>query len=119
MKLGDLFMSYKSVFQDVRTAVDYVHMKVSDCDSGAVRSPVKGRLLHVDFTSLGLLLSAQGDMKRVTTERIHELVRRDDRLPMLLQRLRDNGAKVFLLTNSDYGYTNKIMDYLLKQVFHD
>ena len=27
IKLGDLFMSYKSMFQDVRTAVDYVHLK--------------------------------------------------------------------------------------------
>ena len=29
IKLGDLFMSYKSMFQDVRTAVDYVHLKVN------------------------------------------------------------------------------------------
>ena len=35
---------------------------------------------------------------------------------MLLRRLRDNGAKVFLLTNSDYNYTNHIMKYLLETV---
>lgn len=29
-------------------------------------------------------------------------------------RLRANGAKVFLLTNSDYNYTDKIMKYLLE-----
>lgn len=29
IKLGDLFMSYRSMFQDVRTAVDFVHLKVS------------------------------------------------------------------------------------------
>lgn len=28
-KHGDLFMSYKSMFQDVRDAVDWVHFKVS------------------------------------------------------------------------------------------
>lgn len=28
-KNGDLFMSYKSMFQDVRDAVDWVHFKVS------------------------------------------------------------------------------------------
>ena len=33
IKLGDLFMSYKSMFQDVRTAVDHVHLKV-----GSIRS---------------------------------------------------------------------------------
>jgi len=83
IKLGDLFMSYKSMFQDVRTAVDYVHLK--------------------------------GDLKRRTVENLDQYVRRDDRLPMLLQRLRDNGAKVFLLTNSDYRYTHEIMNYLMQQ----
>lgn len=29
-KDGDLFMSYKSMFQDVRDAVDWVHFKVRD-----------------------------------------------------------------------------------------
>lgn len=31
-KDGDLFMSYKSMFQDVRDAVDWVHFKVSTPD---------------------------------------------------------------------------------------
>lgn len=30
-KDGDLFMSYKSMFQDVRDAVDWVHFKVNSC----------------------------------------------------------------------------------------
>ena len=58
-------------------------------------------------------------MKRRTVENLDQYVRRDDRLPMLLQRLRDNGAKVFLLTNSDYKYTHGIMNYLLQQVSYD
>jgi 5'-nucleotidase len=84
IKLGDLFMSYKSMFQDVRTAVDYVHLK--------------------------------GDLKRLTVENLSKFVQRDDRLPTLLVRLRANGAKVFLLTNSDYNYTDKIMKYILEPV---
>jgi hypothetical protein len=32
-KDGDLFMSYRSMFQDVRDAVDWVHYKVSRCCS--------------------------------------------------------------------------------------
>lgn len=82
IKLGDLFMSYRSMFQDVRTAVDFVHLK--------------------------------GDLKRLTVENLSKFVQRDDRLPILLTRLRANGAKVFLLTNSDYNYTDKIMKYLLE-----
>lgn len=77
-------MSYKSMFQDVRTAVDYVHLK--------------------------------GDLKRLTVENLSKFVQRDDRLPTLLVRLRENGAKVFLLTNSDYNYTNQIMKYILEPV---
>jgi len=84
IKFGDLFMSYQSMFQDVRTAVDYVHIK--------------------------------GDLKKLTVENLDEYVKRDERLPMLLRRLRENGAKVFLLTNSDYNYTNHIMKYLLESV---
>lgn len=30
-KDGDLFMSYRSMFQDVRDAVDWVHYKVPKC----------------------------------------------------------------------------------------
>ncbi|ODN06226.1 Cytosolic purine 5'-nucleotidase [Orchesella cincta] len=80
VRCGDLFMSYKSIFQDVRNAVDWVHEK--------------------------------GDLKRKTVENLEEYVVKDDRLPMLLTRMREFGAKVFLLTNSEYWYSEKIMKYL-------
>ena len=31
---------------------------------------------------------------------------RDVRLPLLLDRIRQHGSKTFLLTNSEYEYTN-------------
>lgn len=77
---GDLFMSYKSIFQDVRSAVDFVHEK--------------------------------GDLKMKTVENMEEYVVKDERLPMLVSRMRESGVKVFLLTNSEYWYTEKIMTYL-------
>ncbi|CAH0552528.1 unnamed protein product [Brassicogethes aeneus] len=80
VKCGELYMSYKSIFQDVRNAVDYVHI--------------------------------QGALKNRTTENMEKYVKKDDRLPMFLTRLRESGAKTFLLTNSDYNFTNKIMTYL-------
>ncbi|XP_055909648.1 cytosolic purine 5'-nucleotidase isoform X1 [Eupeodes corollae] len=80
VKAGELFMSFKSIFQDVRRAVDYVHL--------------------------------QGDLKKKTTENLDMYVKKDSRLPMVLSRIRDSGAKVFLLTNSDYRFTDKIMSYL-------
>lgn len=81
VKDGDLFMHYKSVFQDVRDAVDWVHLV--------------------------------GTLKQLTVERIDEFVMKDDRLPILLDRMQEHGSKTFLLTNSDYSYTSKIMAYLL------
>lgn len=80
VRTGDLAMSFNSIFQDVRNAVDYVH--------GA------------------------GDLKQKTIENLDEYVKKDPRLPMFLTRIRESGAKTFLLTNSDYKYTNKIMTYL-------
>ncbi|KAL0102690.1 hypothetical protein PUN28_018185 [Cardiocondyla obscurior] len=80
VKEGELTMSFKSIFQDVRNAVDWIH-------------------LH-------------GDLKSKTIENLDEYVKKDERLPMFLTRIRESGAKVFLLTNSDYVFTDKIMTYL-------
>lgn len=80
-------MSYKSLFQDVRNAVDWVHEK--------------------------------GDLKRKTVENLKEYVVQDDRLPMLLTRMRESGAKVFLLTNSEYWYSERIMSYLFDFPGHE
>ena len=73
-------MSFKSVFQDVRNAVDYVHIR--------------------------------GDLKKTTVDNLSTYVVKDERLPMLMQRILESGAKTFLLTNSDWWYTNELMTYL-------
>ncbi|XP_044738301.1 cytosolic purine 5'-nucleotidase isoform X2 [Chrysoperla carnea] len=80
IKVGELFMSYQSIFQDIRGAVDWVHI--------------------------------QGDFKEKTIQNIERYVKKDERLPMFLNRIRESGAKIFLLTNSDYKYTDAIMSYL-------
>ncbi|XP_053332674.1 cytosolic purine 5'-nucleotidase isoform X2 [Clarias gariepinus] len=78
-KDGDLFMSFKSMFQDVRDAVDWVHFK--------------------------------GTLKEKTVENLEKYVVKDPKLPLLLSRMNEV-SKVFLATNSDYKYTDKIMTYL-------
>ncbi|XP_058127093.1 cytosolic purine 5'-nucleotidase [Anopheles ziemanni] len=80
VKYGELFMSFKSIFQDVRGAVDWVHI--------------------------------YGDLKKKTLENLDEYVKKDERLPMVLSRIRESGAKLFLLTNSDYNFTDRIMTFL-------
>lgn len=54
-----------------------------------------------------------GPLKKETMKNVEQYVLKDGRLPILLDRMRSNGAKVFLATNSDYVYTNKIMSYLM------
>lgn len=51
-------------------------------------------------------------MKERTIQNLSDYVNKDSRLPMFLARIRQSGAKVFLLTNSDYWFTNMIMTYL-------
>ncbi|CAD7681295.1 unnamed protein product [Nyctereutes procyonoides] len=79
LKMGDLFMSYLSMFQDVRDAVDWVHYK--------------------------------GSLKEKTVENLEKYVVKDGKLPLLLSQMKEVG-KVFLATNSNYKYTDKIMTYL-------
>jgi len=80
-KQGNLHMSFKSLFQDVRGSVDHVHMF--------------------------------GDLKPKTCEDLPRYVKKDGRLPRVLYNLQKSGAKTFLLTNSDWDYSNKVMEYLL------
>eukprot|EP00058_Branchiostoma_floridae_P023526 XP_002609016.1 hypothetical protein BRAFLDRAFT_114849 [Branchiostoma floridae] len=73
-------MSYMGIHNDVRAAVDWVHMK--------------------------------GSMKQETVDNMDKYVVKEPKIPMLLHRMREAGAKVFLVTNSDYWYTEKVMTFL-------
>jgi 5'-nucleotidase len=87
VKSGDVIMSYKSIFQDVRAAVDWVHMA--------------------------------GSMKKCVLENLSKYVENDPRIKTLLSQLRENDRKTFLLTNSDFTYTNGIMKYLIGEDWTD
>nr|XP_022340789.1 cytosolic purine 5'-nucleotidase-like [Crassostrea virginica] len=80
VRCGELYMSYKSIFQDVRAAVDWVHF--------------------------------YGNLKSETVANMEKYVHKDPRLPVLMDRLRECGKKTMIITNSEYEYTNKIMEYL-------
>uniref|UniRef100_A0A8C4R179 5'-nucleotidase, cytosolic IIb n=1 Tax=Eptatretus burgeri TaxID=7764 RepID=A0A8C4R179_EPTBU len=79
IKDGDMFMSFKSMFQDVRDAVDWLHIR--------------------------------GSLKEKTLENLEKYIVKEPGIPLLLSRMQEVG-KVFLATNSDYNYTDKIMTYL-------
>lgn len=61
------------------------------------------------------LVHTEGDLKKQTVADLDRYVVRDSRLPTLLTRLKANGFSTFLLTNSEFWYTDAIMSYLLPE----
>ncbi|VDK39200.1 unnamed protein product [Taenia asiatica] len=57
----------------------------------------------------------QGELKKKTVENLDKYVEKNRDLPLLLDKLRSRGGKVFLLTNSDFAYSQAIMKYLLEE----
>ena len=47
------------------------------------------------------------ELKKRTLLDLPRYVRRDSRLPLLLRRMREEGRQTFLLTNSDWWYTQQ------------
>ncbi|VBB28465.1 unnamed protein product [Acanthocheilonema viteae] len=74
IKSGDIYMSYRSIFQDIRNSVDWVHF--------------------------------ESNMKQIILDNKEKYIIKDERLKQLLLQIRESGKQSFLLTNSDYSYTN-------------
>lgn len=53
-------------------------------------------------------------LKSVISNDLKKYVYKDLRLPLVLDKFREKGKKLFLLTNSEWTYTNTIMNYLLE-----
>ena len=59
------------------------------------------------------LVHRDGSLKRIILERLSECFLADHNLTRTLDRFRQAGHKLFLLTNSDYSYTDKVLDHVL------
>ncbi|PAA92912.1 hypothetical protein BOX15_Mlig027590g1 [Macrostomum lignano] len=84
---NEVFISFRTLFTDVREATNYIHDK--------------------------------GELKKLTVEQVDRYVHKDPDLADLLRQLSAGGAKLFLLTNSGYWYTEHIMTYLLGDSWRD
>lgn len=87
-------------------------------DRTAVR--VKASDTVISFKSIGsdveksvTWIHTSGHMKRYVLENLDTYVIKDDRIKKLLPTLRSNGAQTFLLTNSEFFYTNGLLNYLI------
>jgi len=55
----------------------------------------------------------RGELKKRVITDLEKFINKDEKLPLLLDTLRKKNRKIFLLTNSQYHYTNHVMTYLL------
>ncbi|EJW82969.1 hypothetical protein WUBG_06119, partial [Wuchereria bancrofti] len=78
---GDTIISYKSLAEDVLSAVNYVHNDSS--------------------------------LKTDVLQNLDKYIIKDNRIKPLLQLINAHGGRTFLLTNSNYSYTNGILSYLI------
>ena len=60
-----------------------------------------------------------GSLKDYVTERMNLFFIRDKKIPMALERFKRSGKKLFIITNSDYHYTQKLLDYTLNPFLKD
>lgn len=74
-------ISYRNLFDDVRSAIHTSHIDDS--------------------------------MKIEVINNLEKYIEPNPKLAVLLDRLRKQKRKTFLLTNSEYFYTDKVMNYLL------
>ena len=58
-------------------------------------------------------------LKTVIRADLERFFERDDRLPHTLHKLRSDGKRLFLLTNSAWDYTDAVMDHLLSGALPD
>lgn len=60
-----------------------------------------------------------GSLKNYVTERMHQFFIQDKKTPITLERFKLSGKKLFIITNSDYNYTQRLLDYTLKPFLQD
>lgn len=80
-----------------------------------------GQLPDKDFSSIFKdirhcldLCHKDGSLKSKVIQDVGHYVYKDPHLPLTLDKFRDSGKKLFLLTNSEWFYTDIVMSYLLE-----
>lgn len=114
---ADEFLSIDTFFalsevQLFTEIVDYMRL-----NPGAIKKSF--REVYADLREFIDLSHKDGTIKRLVLENISKYIKKDKNLASTLVRLINGGKKLFLLTNSDWTYTNAVMSYLLKDAHID
>ncbi|MCP4545686.1 MAG: HAD-IG family 5'-nucleotidase [bacterium] len=71
------------------------------------------RQLFTDIRYSVDLVHKDGTLKEIVMPRMSECFIRDPKLPFTLEKFRREGVKLFLLTNSDYKYSDTVLSWVL------
>lgn len=79
---------------------------------GGAKLPDYAALAHDAIEAVDLV-HRNGELKSVIKADMARYVIRDPLVPALLERYKDYGKKLMIITNSDYEYTKALLDYAL------
>ncbi|VUZ56043.1 unnamed protein product [Hymenolepis diminuta] len=95
-----------------------IHYMQSNDDYIKEPTGVKYQSLYISYKSIlqdfeeAMNWMHNGELKKRTVENIEMYIEKNPKLLVLLDKLKTENTYVFLLTNSDYHYSNAVMSYL-------
>jgi HAD superfamily 5'-nucleotidase-like hydrolase len=111
MRLGDPRYAWIDTLFALPEAVIYVSL-VDFFDGFTGDRPPYPQLWR-DIRECIDLAHRDGSIKALVSADLPQYIERDPALAEALHRFRSSGKRLFLLTNSDWGYTDPVMTYLL------
>jgi HAD superfamily 5'-nucleotidase-like hydrolase len=114
MRLGDPRYAWIDSLFAVPEAALYVHL-VDFFDGVGGPKPSYPQLWH-DIREAIDLAHRDGSIKSIVAADMRQFIERDPALAEALHRFRSSGKRLFLLTNSEWAYTDPVMSYLLDGV---
>ncbi len=112
---GDGFVSVDTLFHLPEV---HLYLLLIDLFEGKGERP-DFALLYADVRAMIDEAHGDGSLKAVITKNVGNFVRRDPRLPVLLEEFRRAGKKLFLLTNSEWYYSAALLEHLLERRKND
>ncbi len=91
----------------------YLYLSIIDFLEERGEKPDFGRI-YLDVREMIDQAHADGSLKNEIRKNPSRFIRTDPKLPMLLDQFRAWGKKVFVLTNSEYYYTDVLLSHLFR-----
>ena len=82
---------------------------------GAAAAPIDYEKIYTDVREMIDEAHRDGSLKSVITSDLERYIRFDPELRVVLEEFKSAGKKLFLLTNSEWSYTDKLLRHLLQR----